>query len=128
MQKPSPTAGLRHVALFSKNLETCKAFYTDLLGLSIVWQPDDDNIYLSSGSDNVALHRAPVDFNPIGSQHLDHIGFFLNDKGDVDHWHLYLKEAGVPIKYPPKDHRDGSRSFYFTDPDDRLVQFIYIKL
>ena len=30
--------------------------------MKIVWRPDADNLYLSSGSDNLALHRAPQDF------------------------------------------------------------------
>ena len=35
-----------------------KRFYTDLLGFAVEWEPDPDNIYLSSGIDNLALHRS----------------------------------------------------------------------
>mgnify|MGYP002048138293 CR=1 FL=1 len=40
------------------DLEGSLHFYRDLLGFSVVWQPDAENIYLSSGCDNLALHRA----------------------------------------------------------------------
>lgn len=126
MQKPNSHIGLRHIALHCKNLEECTRFYTDLLGLKIVWHPDEDNVYLSSGSDNFALHRAPADFYPAKHQHLDHLGFFLKTPGDVDEWHTFLKENGVTIKAAPKDHRDGTRSFYCADPDGNVVQMIYI--
>jgi len=126
MQKPNPHQGLRHVALHSKHLEACVTFYSDLLGLKIVWQPDPDNYYLSSGTDNLALHRAPADFAPEKHQHLDHIGFFLEKREDVDSWYTFLSAHDVTIKAAPKDHRDGTRSFYCADPDGNVVQMIWV--
>ena len=35
-----------------------RRFYVDLLGFAVEWEPDADNVYLSSGIDNLALHRA----------------------------------------------------------------------
>jgi catechol 2,3-dioxygenase-like lactoylglutathione lyase family enzyme len=96
--------------------------------MKIVWQPDADNIYLSSGTDNLALHRAPADFTAAQHQRLDHIGFFLDDNKDVDMWHEYLRAQQVKIIAAPKDHRDGTRSFYCADPDGNVVQMIYINL
>ena len=39
MERPKPTAGMRHVALFVEKLEEVLSFYTDLLGMEIEWQP-----------------------------------------------------------------------------------------
>jgi catechol 2,3-dioxygenase-like lactoylglutathione lyase family enzyme len=125
---PNKTLGLRHLALFTKELEACAHFYTHLLGMAVVWQPDADNIYLSSGTDNLALHRAPQDFNPSKDQHLDHLGFFLQEKSDVDQWHSYLKTQGIAISAAPKDHRDGTRSFYCLDPEGNSVQLIWVPI
>lgn len=128
MQKPVSTLGLRHVALYVKKFTECEYFYTQLLGMKIVWKPDDDNLYLSTGQDNLALHRAPVDFSPAKHQHLDHIGFFLAKREDVDTWHDFLLQNNVEIKAAPKDHRDHTRSFYCADPDGNIVQMIYYPL
>jgi predicted enzyme related to lactoylglutathione lyase len=32
---------------------------------------------------------------------------------------------GAVIAKPPKLHRDGSYSFYFTDPDGNVIQALY---
>src|SRR5260221_9604294 len=57
MQRPQH-AGLRHLALNVRDLPAMKRFYVDLLGFAVEWEPDPDNIYLSSGIDNLALHRS----------------------------------------------------------------------
>ena len=124
MQKPKPTHGLRHVALNVINLEASIDFYTKLLDLKIEWQPDPDNYYLTSGHDNLALHRAKPGSQFDGAQRLDHIGFILNEFSEVDIWCEYLRSNNVVIKAEPKTHRDGARSFYCLDPDGNLVQMI----
>lgn len=119
------TLGLGHLALTVKNLETCEHFYTQLVGMSVEWRPDEHNVYLTSGYDNLALHRAPDDFESSPGQHLDHLGFFLKSEEDVESWFDYLRENNVVIKIPPKKHRDGTKSFYCFDPDGNTVQFIH---
>src|SRR5215813_13688197 len=53
-----PTQGLRHVALNVTDVAVSVEFYTSLFGMQAVWQPDPENAYLSSGCDNLALHKA----------------------------------------------------------------------
>jgi len=126
MKKPSPTKGLRHVALFVRDLEICEKFYVDLLGMKVEWRPDADNVYLSGGCDNLALHRAAQGSKVESAfQRLDHIGFILEKPQDVDEWFAYLVEHQVSIRNKPKTHRDGARSFYCYDPDGIVVQMIY---
>ena len=55
---PPAHAGLRHVALYVEDLEKCVTFYTEVFGMDVEWQPDADNVFLTSGNDNLALHRA----------------------------------------------------------------------
>lgn len=119
------TLGMRHLALQVMDLSACVNFYTELLGMEIEWQPDDDNVYLSSGHDNLALHRATATRAPHNQQALDHLGFIIASKAEVDQWHDFLSERGVTILCAPKDHRDGARSFYCKDPDGNVVQLIY---
>lgn len=119
-----PLAGLRHVALFVRDLEACERFYCELLGMQVEWRPDADNVYLCGGCDNLALHRSERDTSH-AAQRLDHIGFIVREAAQVDAWHQHLQAAGVAIRTTPKTHRDGARSFYCLDPDDTLVQIIH---
>jgi len=112
-------------------LDEMKTFYVDLLGFAVEWQPDNDNIYLSSGIDNLALHRSTsltADRSTEGSHasgSLDHLGLIVRVADDVDRWAAYLEAHGVAIDARPKTHRDGARSCYFRDPDGNRVQIIH---
>ena len=125
MTLPGGLLGLRHVALFVRDIEACVRFYTEVLGMQVEWQPDADNYYLSSGTDNLALHRAAADQAPTGAQRLDHIGFIIRTPEAVDAWHAHFVAHNVKVLQPPKTHRDGARSFYCTDPAGNAVQIIY---
>ncbi len=126
MSRPELGFGMRHVALFVRDLAACEKFYVDLLGMEVEWRPDDHNVYLTSGGDNVALHQAePGMERDEATQRLDHIGFFLDSAEAVDHWFAWLNSQQVRIRSEPRDHRDGARSFYCYDPDGTLVQMIH---
>src|SRR5204863_4431321 len=105
MDRP-PHAGLRHLALNVRSLDEMKRFYVDLLGFAIEWEPDPDNIYLTSGRDNLALHRS-TDGRATSGQALDHLGLIVTTADDVDRWAAFLESRGVTIDARPKTHRDG---------------------
>lgn len=125
MQRPQAHAGMHHLALFVEAFDDTLHFYTALLGMAVEWQPDEDNIYLCSGSDNLALHRYRGEARPRAGQRLDHLGFIARSPEDVDAWCEFLRSHNVLIKTEPRTHRDGARSFYCQDPDGNLVQMIY---
>ena len=85
-------------------------------------RPDDHNVYLTCGVDNVALHQNGQS-GEAGA--LDHIGIILNTPDDVDRWFDFLKSHSVKMQTSPETHRDGARSFYCYDPDGVQVQMIY---
>src|SRR4029453_11456477 len=108
MERPTH-AGLRHLALNARDLAAMKQFYVDVLGFAVEWEPDADNIYLSSGIDNLALHRAPGHAVPpldsddlssgartaaadlgVSAGALDHIGLIVRSADDVDRWAAFL--------------------------------------
>lgn len=123
MNRPPATAGMRHLAIYVQDLQACEHFYVDLLGMQVEWRPDPDNVYLTSGNDNLALHRATEVAD--GPQRLDHLGFILDQPDDVDAWHAFLLEHQIVMQTIPKTHRDGARSFYCLDPDGNTVQMIF---
>jgi catechol 2,3-dioxygenase-like lactoylglutathione lyase family enzyme len=125
-----PLFGIRHVALVVSDLTGAERFWVDVMGYDVEWRPDDDNVYLCSGSDNLALHRgaSTVPFNGpqrLEPQRLDHIGLAVPSPEAVDGWAAHLTAAGLVLKAEPRTHRDGSRSLYFHAPDGTLVQIIY---
>ena len=125
--------GLRHVALRVTNLARSRSFYEQLLGMMAVWEPDPDNVYFSSGSDNFALHQIPQSelaaYRPLQGQLLDHIGVILESPEAVDRMYREIEprlaQLGGKILKQPKQHRDGSYSFYFCDPDGTVIQALY---
>jgi catechol 2,3-dioxygenase-like lactoylglutathione lyase family enzyme len=123
MQQPKGMLGIRHIALFVKELDVAVDFYTRIMGMQIEWQPDADNVYLTNGGDVFALHR--VDYTPATHQRLDHIGFVLDRIEAVDQWYDYFINAAVRITEAPKTHRDGSRGFYCLDSVGHLLELIY---
>lgn len=117
------TLGVRHIALHCANLPGMERFYCDVLGFEVVWRPDEANVYLSSGTDNLALHAGAGELR---ETRLDHLGIMVPAREDVDAWNEHMQAHGVAVRHAPRDHRDGSRSLYVGDPDGNVVQVLYV--
>lgn len=115
--------GMHHLAMKTPHYAELREFYVEVIGMQVEWEPDAENVYLTSGSDNLAIHytREIPDVNQI----LDHVGFIVARPEDVDRWHDYLSEQDVPILASPRTHRDGARSLYCLDPAGTQIQIIY---
>jgi catechol 2,3-dioxygenase-like lactoylglutathione lyase family enzyme len=124
-----PLQGLHHLALRVRDLRKSKDFYLRVFGLKVVWEPDPQNCYLSSGSDNLALHETPGENanRPTSSTNspLDHFGFIAGSPQVVQAWAAWAEQNGVTIVKPPSQHRDGSYSCYLDDPDGNRIQILY---
>lgn len=118
------TLGMRHIALRVADLERAKRFYGDVFGMSVIWQPDPENAYLSSGCDILALHQAQV--SPATEpEKLDHIGFFVPGFVRLEQDFAWVNAQGIPVVHPLRRHRDGTSSFYIRDPDGVVIQVLY---
>ena len=115
--------GMRHLALRVRDLDRALWFYRDLLGFRVVWQPDPDNVYLSTGCDNLALHRADDVSREVGP--LDHLGVIVGSGDEVRRAEAELSRAGVEVLQATKTHRDDSVSCYVADPDGNSVQVLF---
>jgi catechol 2,3-dioxygenase-like lactoylglutathione lyase family enzyme len=115
--------GLRHLALRVHDVAIARDFYMRTFGMRLVWQPDQDNVYLSSGPDNLALHRG--DGGDHQRQALDHFGFIAGTIEEVEAAYAWAQANGIEIARAIARHRDGSVSFYIRDPDGNLIQMLY---
>tara|TARA_Y100000741_G_scaffold62814_1_gene44708 strand:- start:21 stop:407 length:387 start_codon:yes stop_codon:yes gene_type:complete len=119
------TLGIKHVALKVKNFNECLNFYTNIVGMSIDWKPDEENAYLSNGKDNLALHLDNKLDLQSKDNRLDHFGIMLTEKKNVDEWYEFMLSNKIAIFKDIQNHRDGSRSFYCYDPDQNILQFLW---
>jgi catechol 2,3-dioxygenase-like lactoylglutathione lyase family enzyme len=121
--------GLRHLALKVTDLARSRKFYEELFGMKTVWEPDPENVYLSSGPDNLALHQIPAAdvprYKTAKDQLLDHLGFIMDSTASVDRVLKQAERFGATIVKPARQHRDGSYSFYMADPDGNVVQVLH---
>ncbi|MGH7949819.1 MAG: VOC family protein [Candidatus Binataceae bacterium] len=115
--------GLRHLALTVADVSRAREFYQRVFGMQLVWQPDPDNAYLSSGGDNLALHRG--DAGDRAAQSLDHLGFIVATIADLEQSYEWALRQQLDIVKPLKHHRDGSVSFYIRDPDGNVIQLLF---
>ncbi|MGH7837298.1 MAG: VOC family protein [Candidatus Binataceae bacterium] len=115
--------GLRHLALRVADVARAREFYARVFGMRMVWQPDADNAYMSSGCDNLALHRGAR--GDSAAQTLDHLGFIAGSIAEVESGYAWAAASSLDIAKPLAHHRDGSVSFYLRDPDGNVIQVLY---
>lgn len=118
--------GLRHLALRVRDAQKTKKFYCDFFDMSVEWEPDAKNIFLTSqGQDNLALHETEGLVLDEKNQALDHLGFVMATPKDVDELYEKALKEKISIQQHIKKHRDGAYSFYLKDPDGYVVQVIH---
>jgi len=120
IEKP-PLAHLWHLALSVRDVDRMERFYADVLGFRVEWKPDADNVYLTTGRDNLALHRG----QPERETRLGHFGLVVARPEDVDRFADWLRSRGGVLEAEPRTHRDGARSLYLRDPEGNLIQLIW---
>lgn len=120
-----------HLSLRVSDLDVSEKFYTDMLGMKPVWRSEGEIAFLECGNDDLALIQIPKEEvhtfrrRPQPLQSLHHFGFRVRTKEEVDQLALEVRARDIVIDDGPRDHRDGSRSFYFRDPDGNYIQILW---
>ncbi len=120
-----------HLSLRVSNLDVSEKFYTEILGMRPVWRSEGEIAFLECGNDDLALIQIPKEDvhtfcrRSQTMQSLHHFGFRVRTKEAVDQLAQEMRDRGIGIDDGPRDHRDGSRSFYFKDPDGNYIQILW---
>ena len=120
-----------HVSLSVRDLDASTAFYRDLFGFSVFDKVEDDEAY----REHVMLHpsgmilclqchgaNAGETFDPKRTG-LDHLGFRVDDRAELDQWKQVFEERGVKHS-AIVDARYGS-VLCLRDPDDIQLEVFY---
>ena len=117
-----------HMAINVSDMERAEEFYVKKLGMDVGWRsPEGELMFLRCGGDDLALIRnlRPDHLRSEKWTPLNHFGFRVEYREEVDQMAAELRTKGIEITDGPRDHRDGSRSFYFYDPDRNMIQALF---
>ena len=92
--------------------------------MEILRRASDNLTYLGCGNDVLSLGRLQGEDEGAGG-YVDHYGFVVDSKDDLQDWFEFLTSQGVNILDTPHDHSDGARSFHCTDPAGNVIQPLY---
>ena len=109
-------SGLDHVVLHCRDTARSRAFYTEVLGMSVRIE-SDAYVFLACGAQVVALFRAE-DGLPSARREMDHVAFTV--KGSYEDTLARLGAHGIEVETRAHD----PRCIYFDDPDGHRIQIL----
>jgi glyoxylase I family protein len=133
--------GVHHIGLSVTDLERSVAFYCDVLGAEVVF-PIHEAHNFSGRRAALSLGGQILDVNEFAGNvgevfdptrtGLDHVGFTVASRDDLDSWAQWLDEHNVE-RSPIRDHdvdfprvQWRAAMFDFLDPDGIQLEFIFM--
>jgi glyoxylase I family protein len=125
----STISGAHHVALTVRDADRSARWYTDLLGMKVVLQGDDDSVrfrILACPTSGFVLGLRQYPGHPDQAfdefrTGLDHLSLGVSSREELEGWQEKLSEAGVSFT-PIADTPIGS-VIVFRDPDNIQLEF-----
>jgi glyoxylase I family protein len=125
-------SGIHHVSVTVTDIERSVPWYSDLLGLTKLMEeahPDGSGYAVVLGKPDwsmcVGLHTHPTNERERFSESrtgLDHIGFMVSGRAELDAWETRLTEMGV--EHSPVNDQGGYAVLVFRDPDHIQLEFM----
>jgi catechol 2,3-dioxygenase-like lactoylglutathione lyase family enzyme len=116
------TQGLTHVHLIVDDLDRSLDFYTGVFGMEEQFRDGPTLVFLRTpgATDSITLNWRPGDPR-IGRGGVDHFGFRLLDKSDLDEAVRQVEAAGGRL-VERGEHEPGVPFAYVADPDGYLIE------
>jgi glyoxylase I family protein len=124
-------SGIHHVSVTVTDIERSVPWYCDLLGLTKLIEeshPDGDGYAVVLGKPDwsmcVGLHTHQTNERERFSESrtgLDHVGFMVSGRAELDTWESKLTELGV--EHSPVNDQGGYAVLVFRDPDNIQLEF-----
>jgi len=112
-------SGIDHIVLHCGDVRRSKAFYTEVLGMT-VYREDEGHVFMHAGGQGVALFKRPDDARASGGNDLNHLALNV-DSGSYQSLKAELERNGVAVGGRPGD----DRCIYFSDPDGHRLQLTF---
>lgn len=106
--------GIRHIGLRASNLEECRKFYREILGLKDESR-EPGIVRIQAGKDNIILYEPHAGISDI------HFGFRVETNSQVDEWREWLRQNNVAI-YEDITEGDKHRSIKVRDPAGHWIE------
>lgn len=122
--------GFSHVALTVRDVSRSKAFYSDVFGLQPMFEADTAFIGMHPSTGMVLGLRTHDGATTDEFTHLrtglDHLGFAVSGKDELEEWQKRLDELGA--SYTPIEKSDFGWHLNFRDPDNIPLEFFYLEM
>jgi catechol 2,3-dioxygenase-like lactoylglutathione lyase family enzyme len=116
------TQGLTHVHLIVSDLERSLRFYEQVFGMNEEFRDGPNMVFLTTpGSQDSITFNEQANDPRIGAGGVDHLGFRLVDKADLDDAIRQVEDAGGRL-VERGEHAPGVPFAYVSDPDGYVIE------
>jgi catechol 2,3-dioxygenase-like lactoylglutathione lyase family enzyme len=109
------------IALFVKDIEKSKTFYTNLIGLNIV-HDFGNNAILSSGISLWQIQQSHIISKELETKNSSNRFELYFESDSIDEIYLKLEQNNVKFLHPIHTEPWGQRTIRFFDPDNHLIE------
>ena len=113
-------ASLGHVGLLVHDIERSKAFYRDVLGLTVSDESDTGTVFMTARERHQEHHELQLRPGRQDGQVVSQISFRCETLAELKAFHRDFVERGIAIQHV--NSHGNAIGIYFNDPDGNTVE------